>query len=451
MKMISLNDIEKLDIQQIEKYYKENYQSSFYKLLKYTGMDINFTKAKGMHVYDENGREYLDFLGGYSSLNLGHNPDYVMEAMEKFNDRPNLLQSFPNAYAAALAHNIGAIFKNLLKYCYFTNSGTETVEEAIKLALLYKKHGKIIYFKGAYHGKTIGSLNALGNNEKYNYGPMVENYLEAEFGNIEEVKLLCSKNNVSAIIIEPIQGEGGINVASVEFLKELRKLCTKQDIILIFDEIQTGMGRCGDYFLCNKYNIYPDIICISKSLGGGIMPIGCMACEEGLWHETYGKLKNATLLSSTFGGNTLSVIAALAAIEALEKHKLINRAEAIGNHLKEALNSLKEQYPVIKEVRGEGLLLGVEFNFKLGNDAKFMEFAMSSIIEKLLRKYGIITSVASNNPKVLKVSPPLIVTMEQADEFISSLNGVLEEESTGLKVLKNSFFMNFKNIVGIKA
>lgn len=450
MKMLSLDDIEKLDKQHVEKLYKENYQSSFYKLLKYTGMDINFTKAKGMHIYDENGRVYLDFLGGYGALNLGHNPDGVMEAMDKFNDTPNLLQNFPNPYGAALAHNISEIFRKRLKYCYFTNSGTETVEEAIKLALLYKKEGKILYFKGAYHGKTLGSINALGIEDKYSYGPMVDNYLEAGFGDIEEVKELCKDNIISAILIEPVQGEGGINIATIDFLKELRKLCDKQDIILIFDEIQTGMGRCGDYFLCNKYNIYPDIICISKSLGGGMMPIGCMACEEALWHETYGKLKNATLLSSTFGGNTLSLIAALATLEILEKDKLITRAETLGNYLLEALNTLKEQYPIIKDVRGQGLLIGIEFDFKIGKEIKFMEFTMSSIIEKLLNRYNIVTSFTSNNPKVLRVCPPLIVTMEQIDYFVKSLKEVLEEESTGLKVIKSSFLINFKNIIGIR-
>lgn len=445
--MLSLREIEECNMLSIEKFYKKYYNAPFYKQLKLSGLNINFVKAEGMYLYDEDGRKYLDFLAGFGAENIGHNNKKLISALNESFNKPNLIQSFVNPYAAGLSYNLNSILNGKLNHFFYTSTGSETVEEALKLSLMYKKNGKIIYFNGAYHGKTLGTLSAMGAAYKYKYRPLLNNFIAASFGDIEGIINICRKNMVSAIIIEPIQGEGGINKAEDDFLRSLRKICDKYDILLIFDEIQTGLGRCGDFFYSNKINVYPDILCMSKSLGGGIMPIGCMAVEDSLYHVTYGTFSNATLLSSTFGGNTLSCIAAITTLNIIDEEQLCENAGNMGKYIKDELLELKGKYDIIKDVRGEGLMLGIEFNISYGSYLMIGEFIMASFIEKLLKKYGIIVSIAANNPSVIKVEPPLIVNKAEADYFIESLESVLKEEYSTPVLLKKSLELTMKNLI----
>lgn len=439
MPFIDVEEIKRLNKDDIDYMYKEHYNPSFNRIIKAGGFDKNFVRAEGMKVYDDEGKSYLDFIGGFGSLNLGHNPVEVQKAVQDANKRPNLFQVSRNAYAAVLAQNISFLTCQELKYCLFTNSGTEAVEEAIKLAVLYNKGGTILYFSGAYHGKTLGSISALGTEQKQDYAPFLFPFYEVPFGDIKAVEKLVEKKKIAGILIEPVQGEGGIIVPPDGYFKSLRELCDREDIILILDEIQTGLGRCGTMFCFEQFGIIPDILCVSKSLSGGIMPIGCICVKKKLWDKTYGKIKYGTYLTTTFGGNTLSCAAAIKTLSIIREKKLCERAAELGAYAKIGLNRLKNKYKIISDIRGMGLMIGIEFSLGKNIIPKIVyESVMVTIISELLKKHGIITGFTENNPSVLRMEPPLIVTKEQIDYFISCLDEVLERNNSMFKMVLNT-------------
>ncbi|MCY6957518.1 aspartate aminotransferase family protein [Clostridium brassicae] len=448
MRFISIEEANDLDEKIINKMYKKNYNPGLYKLFKLSDMNKNFVRASGIHVYDDEGNEYIDFLSGFGALNLGHNNGEVIETIQKVSSRPNMLQVSKNKYASVLANNISYLTKGELKYSIFTNSGTETVEEALKLALFYKKGGNIVYFSKAYHGKTLGSLSTLGNKIKHKYKSTLPNFIEVPYGNIDKFKEVVNNYDISGVIIEPIQGEGGIIVSKNSFLKELRAICDKKDIVLIFDEIQTGLGRCGSMFCYERFGVVPDIMCLAKSLSGGIIPIGCVAVEEILWEDTYGKIKNARLPSSTFGGNTFACAAAIKTLSIIEDNKLYKRAEVLGNYTISKLLELRRKHKIIKDVRGMGLMIGIEIGqFNQIIPTKIIEVAMANIISKLMNEYGIISGFTINCPSVLRIQPPLIVDKVQIDYLLYALDRIFEEESDIFKLGLDSTKNIFKNVL----
>ena len=432
MKFIDVEEMENIPEEDLKKLYKEHCNPALQKLFRYAGTNILFSRACGMEVYDSLGNEYLDFVGGFGALNIGHNDERILKAINDFSYKPNLLQITERPAEAILANNISYLTDDEFPYCVFTNSGTETVEEAIKLSLLYNKGGNIIYFSGAYHGKTIGSLSALGDKSKNSYEPLMYNFVEVPYGDIEAVKEVVKYSEVSAILAEPIQGEGGIIIPPEGFFKEIRKLCDREDIVFIMDEIQTGLGRCGSMFYYEQLGVLPDIICLSKSLSGGFMPIGCMCVEPILWEETYGKLKNATLIGNTFGGNNLACVAAIKNLSIIQEEQLDKKAYELGIYALGLLNDVKNRHKnIIKDVRGKGLLIGIELNNLKGViPQKTMEMMMSTIICKMINEYRIITSYTSNNPAVLRFEPPLIVSKREIEYFAESLDNVLQEEGS---------------------
>ena len=436
MNFITLEEAQDLDIRKTENLYKNYYNPTLYKMLKYTGLDIQFVRARDIYVYDKEGNEYLDFIAGFGALNIGHNNKKVIEAVNKCSEKPNLLEQSINLYNGVLANNICYLTQELLTVCHFTNCGTETVEEAIKLAMLYNPEGFIIYCSKAYHGKTLGSISALGDDvSRKKYNTLRKDFIEVPFGDFNAIRQVVAKFNIAAILLEPIQGEGGINVPPKEYLKEIRELCDKEDIIFILDEIQTGLGRCGSMFCYEEFGAVPDILCLSKSLSGGIIPIGCMAVEESLWHSTYGKFKNATLLSSTFGGNTLSCTAAIKTLEIIMEENLPEKAKEAGLYAVKKLQQLRNKHQIITDVRGKGLMIGIEFkSLGLVKSKMAIELMMTSIISKMLKEYKIICGFTVNNPTVLRFEPPLTIEKKQIDYFVHSLDSVLSEKSNILDI-----------------
>ena len=436
MKFIDVEEMENIAEEDLKKLYKQHCNPALQKLFRYAGIDMIFSRASGMEVYDSVGNGYLDFIGGFGALNIGHNDGRILKAINDFSYKPNLLQIAERPAEAILANNISYLTDDEFPYCVFTSSGTEAVEEAIKLALLYNRSGNIIYFSGAYHGKTMGSISALGDKAKDSYDPLMPNFIEVPYGDIAAVRKVIEEAEVSAILAEPIQGEGGIIIPPEGFFKELRKVCNKEDIILIMDEIQTGLGRCGSMFYYEQLGILPDIICLAKSLSGGFIPIGCMCVEPILWQETYGKMKNASLISNTFGGNNLACIAAIKTLSIIQEEKLAGKANELGIYALGLLNEVKNRHRnIIKKVRGKGLLIGIEFNDLKGViPAKTMEMMMSTVICKLMNEYKIISSYTSNNPSVLRFEPPLIVSRNHIEYFAESLDNVLQEEGSLFKL-----------------
>ena len=398
--------------------------------------DKAYVRAEGMAVWDREGKRYLDFLGGYGALNLGHNPPGVLAAVKEAMSRPNLLQASLNPLAAALAHNLAMITPGDLERVFFSNSGTETVEGALKLARAATGREKIIYCQNSFHGKSFGSLSVTGR-EKYQrpFRPLLPGCEAVPFDDLEALEAKLSRQDVAAFIVEPIQGEGGVIVPHDGYLRGARELCDRYGSLLIFDEIQTGFGRTGYLFACQHEGVVPDIMCLAKSLGGGVMPIGAYIARAAVWDKAYGGMDKALLHTSTFGGNSLAAAAGLAALQAILDQDLAGQAAARGEYFLERLRQLKEKYNLIKEVRGRGLIIGLEFNQPVGGLLNKLtrgkvnelagEYFGSLVAGELLNKHQIITAYTLNNPNVIRLEPPLIVSKEEIDYLLKALENVI--------------------------
>ncbi|MEW6094939.1 MAG: aspartate aminotransferase family protein [bacterium] len=373
----------------------------------YKRIPVCLVKGAGIKLWDINGKEYLDFFGqGVNSI--GHCHHKLVKAIH---EQANKLIHFSNLYytmpQVELAKKLSQI--SFGGKVFFANSGAEVNEAAIKLARIYGK-GKyeIITMTNSFHGRTLATLSATGQ-EKIHKGfePLVDGFKYVPFNDIEQIEKAITKSTC-AVMVEPIQGEGGINVASLEYLKGLRALCDEHKILLILDEVQTGIGRTGKMFGYEHYGIIPDIMTLAKWLGSG-MPIGAMIAKPLL-----ADLLAPGTHASTFGGNPLACAATLAVINLILEENLVENARETGNYLINKLYELKDKYSFIKEVRGKGLMVGME-----------LETAGGSIVDACLQQGLIINCTVE---KVLRFLPPLITTKQNVDKAIEILDKVLQKE-----------------------
>jgi acetylornithine/LysW-gamma-L-lysine aminotransferase len=367
-------------------------------------------KGKGALLWDINGQEYIDCTSAYGVSVVGHCHPKVVSAIKT---QAELLiachSSLYNNSRSGFLKKLMAITPIGLKKAYLANSGTESIETAIKLVRKFTCKPEIIAFIGGFHGKTMGSLSATWR-KKYRepFKPLVPEFKHVPFGKIERVKEAISEKT-AAVIVEPIQGESGIRVPPINFLQQLRDVCNTASILLVFDEIQTGFGRTGKLFACEHSNVIPDILCLAKAIGGGV-PIGVTVTRKDIMSAL--KLGEHT---STFSGNPIICAAASAAVEVIIDEKLSQRAERLGNYFMEKLKALQEKYKIIREVRGKGLMIGMEFRFDVLN-----------IILKALERNVLVLDAGRN---VLRFLPPLVITTSQIDRVISVLDDVIREEN----------------------
>lgn len=372
----------------------------------YTKAPLVFVKGKGSRLWDIHGKEYLDFFPGWGVGNLGHCHPKVMQAVR---NQVSKLIFIPNNYyhlpQAKLAKEIA--YWAFPSKVFFCNSGAEANEAAFKLA---RKFGngrfEIITFENSFHGRTLAAVAATGQ-KKYQDGfaPLPAGFKTVKFNDIEAVKNAITQDTV-AILLELIQGEGGINVAEKSFVTELRKICDEKNLLLIVDEVQTGIGRTGKLFCYQHYEVIPDIMTLAKALGGGL-PIGVMAVKKEI-ADTLGPGMHA----STFGGGPVICSAALVVLRALQKEKLLKNAQELGGYLFGRLNELKAKYALIKEVRGVGLMAGVE----LGAGGR-------QIVESCIEK-GLL--INCTHEKVLRLMPALNIKKKEVDKAIAILGKAIE-------------------------
>ncbi|MDK2865418.1 MAG: acetylornithine/N-succinyldiaminopimelate aminotransferase [Thermotogota bacterium] len=373
----------------------------------YNRFPVTIKHGKGARVWDEKGRCYLDFTAGIAVNVLGHGHPKLLDAIKNQAERvihvSNLYWNEPQIKLAELLskHTTGGSV-------FFVNSGTEANEAALKLARKFgktrsEKKYKIISTINSFHGRTYGSLSATGQ-PKYqrSFTPMLEGFEYVEYNNVDSLASKMSPD-VCAVILEPIQGEGGVLPAKKEFLETARRLCDEYDALLIFDEVQTGMGRTGHLFAYQYYGVTPDILTVAKGLGGGV-PIGAVIANE-----------NANVFKpgdhgSTFGGNPLACAAGVAVMETITSDGFLEHVRTVGDYLLEKLKKLAETYDVISEVRGMGMILGIE----LQKDLKALDFAM-----KCLDK-GLLVTLSGNN--TIRLLPPLIIEKSDVDEAVEILD-----------------------------
>ena len=383
-----------------------------YMMQTYTRPAMILDKGEGMKVWDMEGKMYYDFIGGIAVNALGYSHPKLVQAIkdqaEKLIHCSNLFYSEPQIILAQTLVEISCGDK-----VFFSNSGAEVNEGAIKLAVKYfkeqnKDKHKIIYMKNSFHGRTIGTLAVTG---KYKYQkdylPLLPKFKQVLFNDLNSVKEAVD-DQVAAIIVEPIQGEGGINIASKEFIEGLRELCNKKDMLLIFDEIQCGLGRTGKAFTYQHYNVEPDILTLAKSLGGGL-PIGALIAKE----KVASSFKPGDH-GTTFGGNPVACAAAIAYLKVLQEENLITKCKEKGEYFKKKIEELKEKYPkFIKEARIVGLMVGLE-----------IEKDGAEVVKKCLEKGVLINCTAGN---VLRFLPPLIIEKEEIDYLTEALNKIFKD------------------------
>ncbi|MBL7071919.1 MAG: aspartate aminotransferase family protein [Candidatus Omnitrophica bacterium] len=380
----------------IEKYHK-------FVMPTYAHTDVVLARGLGIKVWDAEGREYLDFFPGWAVSGLGHCHPRVVSAIKKQAGRMiHVSNNYYNELQAALAEKIVShAFPGKL---FFANSGAEANECAIKLARKYgNKTGKyeIITMEKSFHGRTLATLTATGQDKvKHGFEPLPEGFKIVPFNDFGAVKNAVT-GHTAAIMLEPIQGEGGINVADKEYIEKLRKLCDERGMLLIFDEIQTGMGRTGEMFCFKHYGVEPDVMTLAKSLGGGV-PIGAAIAASKV-ADTLGASSHA----STFGGSPIVCAAAIAAFEAIEEEGLLGNARNMGKYLKSKLEGLVEEFLEVKCVKGVGLMLGLDVSMEC-----------SKVVEECFKHKLLINCTQVN---ILRIMPPLIVTKSDVNKAIKIL------------------------------
>ncbi|OGW80419.1 MAG: hypothetical protein A3G33_02295 [Omnitrophica bacterium RIFCSPLOWO2_12_FULL_44_17] len=394
---------------------------------RFLGFNKKFSRASGCYLYDEEGNRYLDFLAGFGSLNLGHEPEELIDALRQTEHLPNFLQSYLNPFAGKLAQHLSRLTENKLSRVFFCNSGAEACEAAMKLTRASTGKKVIVSAEGAYHGKTMGALSISGR-EKYKlpFAPLVPETVCIPYNDLQALEEILKTQSVAAFIVEPVQGEAGVIVPDSGYLKEVRKLCDQYDSLLILDEVQSGMGRTGRFFCYEYEGIMPDILTLSKSLGGGVIPLAAMLTKDKIWKRAYGKFETALLHSTTFGNNTRACACGIAAIRTIIKKDLSKNAADIGELMLLRLRELQQKYSVLKAVRGKGLMIGLTIARIKGKKSIFEGGLTLWIARQLFVKYRIITAFTLNNYDVLRIAPPLILNFDDAYYFLNSLEDVLK-------------------------
>ncbi len=396
------------------------------RLMQFGGFGDVESTAEGTVLTTVGGKKYLDFVGGFGVFTLGHrHPAVVAAAHAQLDLMPLSTRTFFGEPAALLAEKLAQITPGDLQYTFFSNSGTEAVEAALKFARIATGKTDFISTDGSYHGKTMGSLAVTGR-EKYRipFHPMVPGTEFVPFNDLAAVEAAITLNT-AGVIVEPIQGEGGIIPAEHGYLAGLRKLCTERGVLLIVDEVQTGLARTGRMFAVERDNVVPDILTLAKALGGGVVPIGATIGTPAVWDRVFGV--NPLIHTSTFGGNGLACAASLAALKAIEEENLCQRALDRGAQLIEGLERTRANHPsALKAVRGLGLMIGVEFNVK----------DVAELTINLMAQRGIIAAYTLNNPKVIRFEPPLVVTPEQVDQAVSAFDASVTDAVAMLEGLE---------------
>ena len=375
----------------------------------YQRFPVTIEKGVGAHVWDIDGKEYIDCMGGYGVALVGHQNQRVNNAIKEQLDKIITVHSslYNKTREEFLKMLIGLAPKGLTQV-HLNNSGAEAIEAAIKFARKFTGKKGMIAMKGSYHGKSFGALS-LTFSPKYRkpFEPLVEKVSFASFGDIESLRSVID-DDTAFVILEPIQGESGIIVAPEGFLQEVRKLCDEKGILLIFDEIQAGLGRTGRLWACDHWNTVPDILCLAKGIAGGV-PMGVTLVRPDILASM-----NKGEHSSTFGGNPLSCAAGIASLKALTEDGLIENSEKMGKIFREGLEKLKEKHTMIREIRGKGLMIGIE-----------MKFEIKDILMGLIKE-GILMLYSGRN--ILRILPPLVISEDDITKVLHVLDSILTEE-----------------------
>lgn len=405
--------------------FRDNYNPGFLEYRK--SVSTNYAAVEwedsGTGFTDLFGRQFIDCLGGYGIYNVGHRHPKVVQAVKNQLDRQALhSQELLDPLRAMLAKLVGMITPGDLQYSFFTNSGTESIEGALKLAKMHTGRPGIIAAVGGFHGKSLGSLSVTAKGVfRKPYLPLLPYVQHVPFGDAETLRKVIESSfavghDVAAVILEPIQGEGGVVMPPEQYFPQVRDICNQFGVLLIADEVQTGMGRTGKLFAVEHYGIVPDILCLGKAFGGGVMPIGAFISTEEIWQKM---IPNPFMHTTTFGGNPLACAAAIAAIQVILEEGLVEQAAEKGAYFLPKLQKLAQDYPILKEARGKGLLIGLEFI----DDETGYEVA------KGLFENGVLVAGTLISAVTIRIEPTLTISVGEIERVLEILEKVFKEVS----------------------
>ncbi len=418
--------------------HERHLNSTLVRVQRIIGFDHVYARAQGAYLYDLDERDYLDFLSGYSVFNIGRNHPAVQSALRDLLelDLPNMVQMDCSLLSGLLAEALLKKTPPHLDAVFFCNSGAESVEGAIKFARAATGRTGLVSLEKAFHGLSNGALSVMGDESfREGFGALLENCTRIKMGDIAALETLLAKRDIAALLIEPVQGKG-VYFPAGDFYQQAQRLCRAHGTLLISDEVQTGLGRTGRWWGFEHWGLEPDIITVAKSLSGGYVPVAAVITRRAIYQKTFSRLDRCVVHSSTFGRNNLAMAAGLATLQVLDDENLVERARTQGAELMRRLDALKEKHSLIKEVRGLGLMIAIEFHeprelalkmgWKLLHKVEHELFAQM-LVTSLFQKHRILTQIAGHAMDVLKILPPLIIGEREIDRFVTALDAVLTE------------------------
>ena len=403
------------------------------------GFDKVYARAQGAYLYDMDNRDYLDFLSGYSVFNIGRNHPVVKKAIEDVLalDLPNMVQMDCSLLSGLLAEAVTKRTPPHLDAVFFCNSGTEAIEGALKFARAATGRKRVISLENAFHGLSLGSLSLMGcESFTEGFGPLMDEWdTRIALDDIAALERELAKRDVAAFVIEPVQGKG-CKSPRTDFYIRAQELCRKHGTLFVADEIQTGLGRTGKMFGFEHWGLEPDIITLAKSLSGGYVPCGAIVTRRVIYQKTFSRMDRCVVHSTTFGRNNLAMACGLATLEIIDTEKLVENSARMGELLRQRIDALRERHSFIKEVRGKGLIIAIEFQeptelklkmgWRLLHKVDKVLFAQM-VVTQMLSRHRILTQVAGHAMDVVKILPPLIIGEPEIDRFVGALDEVLTE------------------------
>ena len=407
----------------------------FVRVLRTIDFDRTWARAEGAYLWDDHGKRYLDMLGGFGMYNVGRNNPRVRSALVQALelDTPGMLAMGVTALPGLLAEALLARVPARLERCLFTSSGTEAVEAALKLGRAATKRTRVISADHAFHGLTLGSLSANGNPEFTDrFQPLLPGFERVPFGDLEALEEQLRREDVAVFLIEPVQGKGA-NLPPPGYLEGAQALCRQYGTLFCVDEVQTGFGRTGRMFAFEHWGLEPDLVPIAKSLSGGYVPVGALLMSRAVHEAVFDSMEHAVSHGSTFAPNELAMAAGLATLHVLDDEQLVERSARLGEKLLELTRPFVDEFEVVREVRGLGLMWAIEFgeppsgklSWRLIERMQQGLFAQL-VVGPLFSKHRILSQVAGHNMAVIKILPPLVLSDEDLEYFVEALHATVK-------------------------
>jgi ornithine--oxo-acid transaminase len=414
--------------------YARGINPQFIRVLKTIGFDRVWTRAEGQYLYDEEGRRYLDMLGGFGMFNVGRNNPRVREALVEVLElaTPGSVQLGVSLLPGLLAEELLKRTPDRLAHVLFTSSGTEAVEAALKLGRAATGRTRVVSCEHGFHGLTLGSLSANGDPHFVDrFGPLLPGFSQVPFGDLETLERELRSEDVALFLVEPIQGKG-VHLPSVGYLEGAQELCRRYGTLFAVDEVQTGFGRTGRLFAYEHWNLEPDLVTVAKSLSGGYVPVGALLMARRVYDGVFDSLEHSVSHGSTFAPNDLAMAAGLATLRELDDARLVARTATLGELLLERTRAVAMEHDVVREVRGLGLMWAMEFGEPDSGSLawRVMERMQSGLFAQLVvvplfTHHRVLSQVAGHDMPVLKGLPPLVLSEQDVDDFATALDDVI--------------------------